>query len=274
MKKYLTFFILIIVFVVGQLTFAQNSIEARRRQVIRDLEGNVMVSTTTPTTTRKVMHDSAMTAIRNFKREGKTDYNACVGRQVKELRKEMRAKRREASNEFNTEFKAATTVEAKREARIKHNQAMREIRRLFNQELRRIQQECRQLNIPQPSTSTSSIPPTTSTSTSRQSPSEITIKITNSGFEPKEVTISRGTKVTWINESDNSSWPASAVHPTHKVYPGSGIEKCGTPEQVNIFDACKSLSKGESWSFVFNEIGEWYYHDHVNPSLKGEINVE
>jgi plastocyanin len=103
---------------------------------------------------------------------------------------------------------------------------------------------------------------------------EITIKITANGFEPKEVEITKGTKVTWINEQPNPSWPASDVHPTHEVYPGSSIKKCGTPEQNKIFDACRGLKQGESWSFVFNEVGEWYYHDHLNPSWKGEIVVK
>jgi plastocyanin len=125
--------------------------------------------------------------------------------------------------------------------------------------------------LPQPPTPPAEISttPTTATPTS-----EVIIKITANGFEPEEVEITKGTKVTWINEQPNPSWPASAVHPTHEVYPGSSIKKCGTPEQDKIFDACRGLNQGESWSFVFNEIGEWYYHDHLNPSWKGEIVVK
>jgi plastocyanin len=103
---------------------------------------------------------------------------------------------------------------------------------------------------------------------------EVIIKITANGFEPKEVEITKGTKVTWINEQSNPSWPASDVHPTHEVYPGSSIKKCGTPEQDKIFDACRGLKQGEIWSFIFNEVGEWYYHDHLKPSWKGEIVVK
>lgn len=112
------------------------------------------------------------------------------------------------------------------------------------------------------------------TSTTEVAPKEVIIKITANGFEPEEVEITKGTKVTWINEQPNPSWPASAVHPTHEVYPGSSIKKCGTPEQNKIFDACRGLKQGESWGFVFNEVGEWYYHDHLNPSWKGEIIVK
>jgi plastocyanin len=45
-------------------------------------------------------------------------------------------------------------------------------------------------------------------------------------------------------------------------------------EQDKIFDACRGLNQEESWSFIFNEIGEWYYHDHLNSSWKGEIVVK
>lgn len=135
--------------------------------------------------------------------------------------------------------------------------------------------------LPQPPTppifqpSTPTLPEVPSTPTTSTSPtSEVIIKITANGFEPKEVEVTKGTKVTWVNESANPSWPASAVHPTHRVYPSSGIEKCGTPEEKNIFDACRGLQPGESWSFVFNEVGEWYYHYHLNPSLKGEVVVK
>ncbi len=103
---------------------------------------------------------------------------------------------------------------------------------------------------------------------------EFIIRITERGFEPMILEVPRGAKVTFVNESANPSWPASDLHPTHRLYPGSGIEKCGTPEQANIFDACRGLEKGESWSFVFNEVGEWPYHDHLNPSLTGKIIVK
>jgi plastocyanin len=125
--------------------------------------------------------------------------------------------------------------------------------------------------LPQPPTPPVFDVPTTSTPTTT---SEVIIKITTDVFEPKGVEIFKGTKVTWVNEQSNPSWPASAVHPTHEVYPGSSIKKCGTPEQDKIFDACRGLKQGESWSFIFNEVGEWYYHDHLNPSLKGKIVVK
>ena len=100
------------------------------------------------------------------------------------------------------------------------------------------------------------------------------IEITSDGFSPNELKIKKGDDVTWINKDSGEYWPASAMHPTHTVYPGSDINKCGTDEEKNIFDVCKGLKQDESFSFTFNEKGTWFYHDHLNPKLFGKIIVE
>lgn len=102
---------------------------------------------------------------------------------------------------------------------------------------------------------------------------ELSIEITSSGFSPKTLEINSGDTVTWTNKDSRSHWLASAVHPTHTIYPGSSINKCGTSEALSIFDSCKGLSSGESYSFTFNEKGTWGYHDHLGPSLTGTIVV-
>jgi len=99
-----------------------------------------------------------------------------------------------------------------------------------------------------------------------------TVRMSGEGFEPKSVTIQRGTKVIFRNEDNSPRWPASDVHPTHKRYPGSTLDKCGTPEEKKSFDAC-GRNPREDYSFVLNEVGRWTYHDHLKPSLVGEIIV-
>jgi plastocyanin len=96
--------------------------------------------------------------------------------------------------------------------------------------------------------------------------------ITSSGFSPRTLTIKVGDTVTWVNKDSVPHWPASDVHPTHRLYPGSGIEKCGSGEE--IFDACKGLAPGETFSFTFKHKGTWPYHDHLNPGLTGTIIVQ
>ncbi|MEM5830291.1 MAG: hypothetical protein QXL82_02155, partial [Candidatus Aenigmatarchaeota archaeon] len=93
------------------------------------------------------------------------------------------------------------------------------------------------------------------------------------GFLPERLEVKKGTKVIFINKASRPVWPASDPHPAHNLYPGSGIEKCGTPEEKNIFDACRGINPGETWSFVFNEVGTWPYHDHLSPRFKGVIVV-
>ncbi|MBI4154200.1 hypothetical protein HY501_02600 [Candidatus Woesearchaeota archaeon] len=107
-----------------------------------------------------------------------------------------------------------------------------------------------------------------------ESPGDNTVEMTSTGFSPATLTIDAGDTVTFTNKDTNPHWPASAVHPTHTVYPGSDISKCGTTEQESIFDACRGLEEGESWSFTFNEKGTWRYHDHLNLGLTGSIVVE
>ena len=119
---------------------------------------------------------------------------------------------------------------------------------------------------------------TTKTESTEQPPivesvKEKVIEITSSGFNPKNLEINVGNSVKFVNKDSENHWPASAIHPTHTVYPGSNINKCGTGEESLIFDACKGLSQGESYSFTFNEKGSWGYHDHLSPSLRGTIVV-
>lgn len=90
--------------------------------------------------------------------------------------------------------------------------------------------------------------------------SVVTVVIDQNGnFSPSAVKVSLGGKVTWINKSERSVWPASDFHPTHQLYQG--------------FDALHGLITGESYSFVLEKGGSWKYHDHLNPSFTGVVEV-
>ncbi len=78
-------------------------------------------------------------------------------------------------------------------------------------------------------------------------------------FYPREVIIKTGDIVVFENTSDSNHWPASNIHPTHKVYPE--------------FDPQKPISFGQSWEFKFEKAGEWLYHDHLSPNMTGKITV-
>lgn len=88
---------------------------------------------------------------------------------------------------------------------------------------------------------------------------ETTITITEDGYSPLNIVVAEGTTVTFMNESGPARWPASDIHPTHEIYPE--------------FDPKEEIPAGGSWSFTFDKMGEWGYHDHLTPSITGTITV-
>lgn len=88
---------------------------------------------------------------------------------------------------------------------------------------------------------------------------EATVTMKTDSFDPETLTIQKCTKVTFVNQDTVSRWPASNLHPTHGIYPE--------------FDPLKPVEAGKEWSFVFDKVGNWKYHDHLIPSLRGTIAV-
>jgi plastocyanin len=78
-------------------------------------------------------------------------------------------------------------------------------------------------------------------------------------YTPASLEIRVGDIVFFKNASSGSFWPASAPHPTHTIYPE--------------FDAKAALKAGATFEFKFTKVGEWKYHDHLNPSAYGVIKV-
>lgn len=101
-------------------------------------------------------------------------------------------------------------------------------------------------------------------------PYDALIEFTDDGFTPKDVTIREGQRVRFLNKStDQQTWPASAVHPTHSLYPGKSASDCLGSE----FDACRGLKGGEYFDFTFNYKGQWRFHDHLHASKTGSVTV-
>lgn len=81
---------------------------------------------------------------------------------------------------------------------------------------------------------------------------------TSDGFSPANLVIKVGTKVVWKNEAGSLS-VNSSPHPTHTDY---------SPLNLGI------IGKGELKSLIFDKPGTYRYHNHLNPSHKGTVNVE
>ena len=96
------------------------------------------------------------------------------------------------------------------------------------------------------------------------------VTATNDGFEPKVTAIKQGETVRFVNNSDSKVWVASAFHPTHKEYPETSASDCAG----SSFDTCRGLLPGEFWEFTFDKVGSWKFHNHLNPSQTGVIEVK
>lgn len=88
----------------------------------------------------------------------------------------------------------------------------------------------------------------------------VVIKMQDDNFVPEKITIKKNQTVVFINESKEDKWPASNIHPTHQIY--------------SEFDPKKPVPPNTSWSFKFDKVGIWRFHDHLFPRLTGVITVE
>lgn len=94
-------------------------------------------------------------------------------------------------------------------------------------------------------------------SSSLPAPQEAMIAYSENGFSPASVTVKLGAKVKFVNQGTASMWVASAMHPTHQIYPE--------------FD---QKTTGNEYTFEFTKAGSWNYHNHVNPGHYGKVIVE
>ncbi len=85
------------------------------------------------------------------------------------------------------------------------------------------------------------------------------ITLTKDGFSPASLTIRQGDTVKFKTEAGKDFWPASDLHPTHEIY--------------SEFDPKQPIAPGQSWSFTFDKIGGWQYHNHLFSKHRGVIVV-
>ncbi len=78
-------------------------------------------------------------------------------------------------------------------------------------------------------------------------------------FTPSAVDIKVGDYVIFKNKSQADLWVASNPHPTHTDYPE--------------FNSQKPIPPGGKFQFQFLKAGNFGYHNHLNPSATGTINV-
>ncbi|MDO8572222.1 MAG: hypothetical protein Q7S11_00460 [bacterium] len=113
----------------------------------------------------------------------------------------------------------------------------------------------------------------TSAPTTSSASMSATVKFTSSGFSPGTVTIVKGGTVTWVDESGSSMWIASAMHPAHLLYDNTSKDEHCAPGYTGPTPLDQCLS-GANYSFTFNKIGTWKYHNHANESQFGTVIVQ
>ncbi len=87
----------------------------------------------------------------------------------------------------------------------------------------------------------------------------------NSGksFDPKELTISKGTTVTWTNQDSQG----------HTVTSGNPVD----PDTGALFDSMKDLAglikPGTKWEHTFDTVGQFSYFCQIHPWMTGKVIV-
>lgn len=113
-------------------------------------------------------------------------------------------------------------------------------------------------------------PPVSQTSTTE----EKVVTYTDLGYSPSTLTVKNGETVIFKNQSSQSMWTASAVHPSHIVYSGTSLGTHCPDIKNTTFDTCAGTKPGSAWSFTFTKQGTWKYHNHLSPGDTGTIIVE
>lgn len=116
------------------------------------------------------------------------------------------------------------------------------------------------------------IPTPTDTSgviTETSAPMSATVTYDGSSFSPSEVTIKKGGTVTFTN-TGGSMWVASGPHPEHTNYDGTARGAHCATGSVPSFDQCRT---GSSYTFTFDKVGTWPYHNHLNATVFGKVIV-
>ena len=85
-----------------------------------------------------------------------------------------------------------------------------------------------------------------------------TIKFDGTNFSPETIEVGSGVKLTIVNNSDQALDFQSDPHPVHT-----------DNDQLNI----GLIAAGQSKTVSLTTVGEWGYHNHLNPNQTGTITV-
>lgn len=123
-------------------------------------------------------------------------------------------------------------------------------------------------NPPPADTNAPSVSAGASASVSANAP--VTVMYNGTSFSPATVTVKKGGTVTFVNTSGSPMWIASNPHPIHSGYSGTTVDQHCPDAAGTAFDQCAT---GASYTFTFQKVGTWGYHNHANHGATGTIVV-
>lgn len=101
-------------------------------------------------------------------------------------------------------------------------------------------------------------------------PHTVTVTYNGSTFSPASVTIKKGDTVRFIETGTSPMWVTSDPHPTHQGYSGTTVSQHCPDTAGTAFDQC---AIGSSYTFTFEKVGSWGYHNHANHDAVGTVVV-
>jgi plastocyanin len=85
------------------------------------------------------------------------------------------------------------------------------------------------------------------------------VQITKDGFLPATLVVQKGTKVIWTNTDDNMHQMQANPHPSGDSLPGLKSE---------------ILNHQQTYEYTADTAGTFGYHDHLNPTTNGTLEVQ
>lgn len=85
------------------------------------------------------------------------------------------------------------------------------------------------------------------------------VSITDQGFVPSEITITRGTSVVWRNETTDPHQIASNPYPERNDLPS--------------LNSSSQLEPSAEYSYTFDKTGTFGYHDYLRPAMSAQVTV-
>jgi len=90
------------------------------------------------------------------------------------------------------------------------------------------------------------------------------ITYSDTGFDPKNLSITPGTTITWSNESSHSLW-------VEGTGPKGG--DCTASAASGTLNECASIGNGGSYSYTFTTPGSYAYMNHEQSNDTGIVTV-